>query len=312
MDTRTVIAIGVLVLVLLVAVPMIRRSQIEGQCAQLMAERSRRSVQGANQTELEQLDADIRTCQQAARAAGSKIDPSAGDLSVARSDAQLITSEWGNYRATGDCDLAKRNDTRDAVLRAERRVVDDLRRAVAAAETLDGLRAIERFTIGEIRASVDRARCFLSGDHGCSRCGIDEPDWDERARDELLTYAFPLGARQAVESGAWSPVPSYSAEEWIAGGPQGIDAAFRGVRRLGDERDRSLLRIGALRRIFDENPGQAGRIVQAWRDSTDTVYAAILAKRSQLSGFVVTATGFQATPAMLALASALRSARAGA
>lgn len=310
METRTLVMIGLLVLVLVVAVPMIRRSQVEGQCAQLMAERSRRSVQGANQTELESLDADIRNCQQAARALGSTVDPSAGELALARGDAQLVGSEWSNYIATGDCDLAKRQDTRDSVLRAERRVVEDLRRAVGAATSLDGLRALERFIVGEVAGSYGRAACFVAGEHGCSRCGLDETDWDERARDELVTYAFPLGARQLIETGAWSPTPSGTALEWQAAGPRDIFHPTR-VLYAGDD---SLFRMRRLWRIWDENVGQAGAIRSAWQSQTDTVYAALLAKRAQLSGrpqLIATAMGFRTTPAILSLASTMRTARGG-
>jgi hypothetical protein len=310
MDTRTIAGVVLLVVVLLVAVPMLRRRQLEGQCAQLMAERSRRSVQGANQTELEQLDADIRNCQQAARAAGSTIDPSAGELELARSSAQLIGSEWRQYVSTADTDAAKRNDTRDAVLSAERTTVEQARNAVSAATSLDGLRAIQAFLIGQMTDSYAHAACFVAGEHGCSRTGINEPDWDERARDELVTYLIPLGARQAIESGAWAPTPPGTALEWQAAGPRDI---FHAARVLYPNDD-TLFRLRRLWRIWDENVGQAGTIRLAWQQNTDTVFAALLAKRAQLSGArpLVNVGGFVVTPATLALASSLRTARGGA
>lgn len=311
METRTIVGIALLVLVLVIAVPMIRRRQVEGQCAQLMAERSRRSVQGANQTELEQLDADIRTCQGAARALGSTVDPSAGELELARDDAQLASSEWRQYVDTADTDAIKRNGTRDGVLGAERSAVQKFRSAVEAATSLDGLRNIERVLIGEMATSYGRAACFVAGEHGCSRTGLNEPDWDERARDELVTYAIPLGARQAIDAGAWTPTPPGTALEWQAAGPHDI---FHAPRPLypGDE---SLFRLRRLWRIYDENVGQAGAIRTAWQQNTDTVYAALLAKRGALGGartYIRTGAGFTVTPATLAFASTLRTARGGA
>lgn len=227
-----------------------------------------------------QLEAELRNCAADLAARGIDIDFSTIALGNARNTGQQIESLWSDYRGTDYGDTVKRDNTRRAMMRLLDQLVTTLREAAATATTPAQKTAARDEILTQIGKSIDRAYCLNTGGAGCGRFGVVEPDWDERARDELTHGAFALGLRAAQENGYRTPRDR--------GEPRDSDPHWRNwflARTSGNYPAEGLFRIGELGPLVDPSwdtfgggphyAGQTLAIRAAWDAPQDVPYSLV-------------------------------------
>lgn len=227
-----------------------------------------------------QMEAQLRNCAADLAARGIDIDFATIAVGNARNTGAQIESLWSDYRGTDYGDTVKRDNTRRAMMRLLDQLVVTLREAGTSARTPAERAMVRDEILAQIAKSVDRAYCLNTGGAGCGRFGVVEPDWDERARDELTHGAFALGLRDAQENGYRTPRDR--------GEPRESDPHWRNwflARTSGNFPPEGLMRIGELGPLVDPSwdtfgggPHYAGQTIairNAWTAPQSSPYSLV-------------------------------------
>jgi hypothetical protein len=203
-----IVAVIALALVVALGVPAaLKAGAVAGvseECRAIQRELSTLG-QGADPARREVLNQRLAQCARDLAATGASVDAVGIYLETAESAAVNIQSEWGNFKTTDYSDGIKRGTTRGTILRiAESSLIPALRQAVVDAQTPRDLERVKLAILRQIEASLDRAKCFSGDGPGCGRFGLNESNWDEKARDELVNITIPLGIDAALLYG-WRP-----------------------------------------------------------------------------------------------------------
>lgn len=181
-----------------------------GECRELRDQLARARVQGRSVEDAQKIEAALRQCEAEMERLGLDVDRWAGAMEEIQGLRQKIDQEWGHYRSTDTSDAVKRNMTRNTIKRSADELMRKLRATVGVARSaaeLDQLRAV---ALGVAADAFARARCFELSESGCGRLALNEPDWDERARDEYLGLLVPIvGAVEVLINGKLSALPRW-------------------------------------------------------------------------------------------------------
>lgn len=232
---------------------------------------------GGDPAERARLEAGLRLCAEDLAARGIEVDFSDIELQNATAASMQIDQLWSDYLATSYADPISRSGKRGAIFRLLDGMVDTLNKAGQAATTDAGKNRVREAIQGEILKSLRRVQCLTGGQSGCGRDGVNEPDWDERARDELQHGAFALGLRTAIGNGWRTPRDR--------GGPETASPAwdlFRRAEPSGNVPPADLFRVGELAELIDPSwdvfgggphyAGQTTTIRTAWQNTGRTPY----------------------------------------
>ncbi len=187
-----VLAVGAAVLVPK-ALAASRLTASYAKCNALKARIAGARLQGGDLVLAAQLEAEYESCVAETNAMGGSIDVAGAQLDSIEAAGSQLAVEWTHYKSTADTDAVKRNNTRSAILRIGEDMVRELRGAVMVTTTLPVLDRIERFTREQALQSRARIMCWLSGEGGCSRYGVNEPHPNDNATDEIIRIGAPLG-----------------------------------------------------------------------------------------------------------------------
>ena len=181
-----------------------------GQCRELRDQLARARVQGKSVEDAQKIEAALRQCEAEMERLGLDVDRWAGAMEEIQGLRQKIDQEWGHYRSTDTADAVKRNNTRNTIKRSADELMRKLRATLGIASSAAELDQLQSAALGVAADAFARARCFELSESGCGRMALNEPDWDERARDEYLGLVVPIvGAVEVLINGKLSALPRW-------------------------------------------------------------------------------------------------------
>lgn len=245
------LALGAVVLIPKVLAESAKTNKLN-ECRNLQAELDSISIQGGDVNRQTQLRAAIARCVSEARAQGVDIDPGQAAIDSCRAQASTIDAEWAHYGTTAQEDAVARNNIRGSILKNGELMVSCIRNATRVATSLPVLDQIDAFAREQILRSYMRVKAYLNGGV-YSRYGLNEPHVNDKATDEYLKIAGPLGALQiyGMAPGTWD-----SDDHPALGGSDGTFNSIKvggedyaaGVRIMEDIDRGSVLREIAVKR----------------------------------------------------------------
>lgn len=207
MDTRLIVGIGVVVLVIALVIvgpnlaTSYARNKKLSECEALKAELAALRIQGGDVNEAARLEARIAQCAADAESYGADLD--LGKIRLGSCDAmyEQMEREFAHYRSTSYDDPVKRNNTRQTILRIGSELSACYSDAISQAESVATLDAIKRSLLRSIAASTSRRDCFLYDQTGCGRFGLNEDHGNDKARAEEERVLNPLQSNlSAIEA----------------------------------------------------------------------------------------------------------------
>jgi hypothetical protein len=174
-------------------------------------------------------EAQLAACVNAVREAGGQVPADIAQLADGDERRQLIDQKFAEYKRVSYSDALRRNNLRSLILRKGAEMAQKYKGAAESATSAASAQMVRQSVLAALDSSVSRRLCFLYGENGCGRFGLNEDDNKAKAQQERERILAPL-------------VQAHSAAVEKLGGP-GKERVNRGSRQYHTIMRRSCERL---------------------------------------------------------------------